>query len=49
MKKIYALFMMLCLIISATAAPVVGTAKKSYPLYQPEVVKAKLAPSMHKG
>ena len=49
MKKIYALFMMLCLIISATAAPVVGTAKKSYPLYQPEVVKAKLAPSMHKA
>ena len=40
---------MLCLIISATAAPVVGTAKKSYPLYQPEVVKAKLAPSMHKA
>ncbi len=43
MKKIYALFMTLCLIISATAAPVVGTAKKSYPLYQPEVVKAELA------
>ena len=49
MKKIYALFMTLCLIISATAAPVVGTAKKSYPLYQPEVVKAELAPSMHKA
>ena len=48
MKKIYALFMTLCLIISATAAPLVGTAKKSYPLYQPEVVKAELAPSMHK-
>ena len=43
MKKIYALFMTLCLIISATAAPLVGTAKKSYPLYQPEVVKAELA------
>ena len=49
MKKIYALFMTLCLIISATAAPLVGTAKKSYPLYQPEVVKAELAPSMHKA
>ena len=49
MKKIYALFMTLCLIISATAAPVVGTAKKSYPLYQPEVVKTELAPSMHKA
>ena len=49
MKKIYALFMMLCLIISATAAPIVGTAKKSYPLHQPEVVKAELAPSMHKA
>ena len=43
MKKIYALFMTLCLIISATAAPLVGTAKKSYPLYQPEVVTAELA------
>ena len=41
--------MTLCLIISATAAPLVGTAKKSYPLYQPEVVKAELAPSMHKA
>ena len=29
MKKIYALFMTLCLIISATAAPLVGTAKKT--------------------
>lgn len=43
MKKIYALFMTLCLIISATAAPLAGVAKKSYPLYQPEVVKAELA------
>ena len=29
MKKIYALFMTLCLVISATAAPLVGTAKKT--------------------
>ena len=29
MKKIYALFMTLCLVISATAAPLVGTAKKN--------------------
>ena len=43
MKKIYALFMTLCLVISATAAPLTGVAKKSYPLYQPEVVKAELA------
>lgn len=43
MKKIYALFMTLCLIISTTAAPLAGVAKKSYPLYQPEVVKAELA------
>ena len=43
MKKIYALFMTLCLVISATAAPLAGVAKKSYPLYQPEVVKAELA------
>ena len=43
MKKIYALFMTLCLVISATAAPLVGTAKKSYPLYPQEVVKAKLS------
>ncbi len=49
MKKIYALFMTLCLIISATAAPLAGVAKKSYPLYQPQVVKAELAPSMHKA
>ena len=49
MKKIYALFMTLCLIISATAAPLAGVAKKSYPLYQPEVVKAELASSMHKA
>ena len=32
MKKIYALFMTLCLVISATAAPLVGIAKGSYPL-----------------
>ena len=32
MKKIYALFMTLCLVISATAAPLVGTVKGSYPL-----------------
>ena len=32
MKKIYALFMTLCLIISATAGPLVGTVKGSYPL-----------------
>ena len=43
MKKIYALFMTLCLVFSATAAPLAGVAKKSYPLYQPEVVKAELA------
>ena len=43
MKKIYALFMTLCLVLSATAAPLAGVAKKSYPLYQPEVVKAELA------
>ena len=43
MKKIYALFMTLCLVISATAAPVLGSAKKSYPLYPQEVVKAELA------
>jgi len=43
MKKIYALFMTLCLVISATAAPLAGVAKKNYPLYQPEVVKAELA------
>ena len=50
MKKIYALFMTLCLIISATAAPLAGVAKKSYPLYQPEVVKAELAlDAMHKA
>ncbi len=49
MKKIYALFMTLCLIISATATPLAGVAKKSYPLYQPQVVKAELAPSMHKA
>ena len=43
MKKIYALFMTLCLIISATAGPLAGTAKKSYPLYPQEVVKAELS------
>ena len=32
MKKIYALFMMLCLVLSTTAAPLVGTVKGSYPL-----------------
>ena len=32
MKKIYALFMTLCLVISATAGPLVGTVKGSYPL-----------------
>ena len=32
MKKIYALFMTLCLIISATAGPLAGTVKGSYPL-----------------
>ena len=43
MKKIYALFMMLCLVLSATAAPLAGSVKKSYPLYPQEVVKAKLS------
>ena len=32
MKKIYALFMTLCLMLSATAAPLAGTVKGSYPL-----------------
>ena len=32
MKKIYALFMTLCLVLSTTAAPVLGTVKGSYPL-----------------
>ena len=32
MKKIYALFMTLCLVISATAGPLAGTVKGSYPL-----------------
>ena len=32
MKKIYALFMTLCLVLSATAAPIAGTVKGSYPL-----------------
>ena len=32
MKKIYALFMTLCLVLSATAGPLVGTVKGSYPL-----------------
>ena len=41
MKKIYALFMTLCLVISATAAPLVGTVKKSYPLNEKEVVSEK--------
>ena len=43
MKKIYALFMTLCLVLSATAGPLAGTAKKSYPLYPQEVVKAELS------
>ena len=41
MKKIYALFMTLCLVISATAAPLAGVAKKSYPLNEKEVVSEK--------
>ena len=41
MKKIYALFMTLCLVISATAAPLVGSVKKSYPLNEKEVVSEK--------
>ena len=41
MKKIYALFMTLCLVISATAGPLVGTVKKSYPLNEKEVVSEK--------
>ena len=32
MKKIYAVFMTLCLMLSATAAPLAGTVKGSYPL-----------------
>ena len=44
MKKIYALFMTLCLVLSATAAPLVGTVKESYPLNTKEVVStAKLS------
>ena len=41
MKKIYALFMTLCLIISATAAPLAGTVKGSYPLNTKVVTSAK--------
>ena len=44
MKKIYALFMTLCLVLSATAAPLAGTVKESYPLNTKEVVStAKLS------
>ena len=44
MKKIYALFMTLCLVLSATAAPLIGTVKESYPLNTKEVVStAKLS------
>ena len=41
MKKIYALFMTLCLVISATAAPLAGTVKGSYPLNTKVVTSAK--------
>ena len=41
MKKIYALFMMLCLVLSTTAAPLVGTVKGSYPLDTKVVTSAK--------
>ena len=41
MKKIYALFMTLCLVISATAGPLVGTVKGSYPLDTKVVTSAK--------
>ena len=35
--------MALCVALCASATPLQGIAKKSYPLYQPEVVKAELA------
>ena len=41
MKKIYALFMMLCLVLSTTAAPLAGTVKGSYPLNTKVVTSAK--------
>ena len=41
MKKIYALFMTLCLVLSATAAPLAGTVKGSYPLNTKVVTSAK--------
>lgn len=41
--------MALCVALCASATPLQGISKKSYPLYQPEVVKAELAPSMHKA
>ena len=43
MKKIYALFMMMCMVVCATATPLVGTVKTSYPLYPQEIVKAGLS------
>ena len=52
MKKIYALFMTLCLVISATAAPLAGTVKGSYPLDTKVVTSAKqlsLEASMQKA
>ena len=49
MKKIYSFLMALCVALCASATPLQGISKKSYPLYQPEVVKAELAPSMHKA
>ena len=52
MKKIYALFMTLCLVLSATAAPLAGTVKGSYPLNTKVVTSAKqlsLEASMQKA
>ena len=49
MKKIYSFLMALCVALCASATSLQGIAKKSYPLYQPEVAKAELAPSMHKA
>ena len=52
MKKIYALFMTLCLVLSATAAPLAGTVKGSYPLDTKVVTSAKqlsLEASMQKA
>ena len=43
MKKIYSFLMALCVALCASATPLQGIAKKTYPLYQPEVVKAELA------